>query len=135
MILGKLCSGLCVVALSATLAAPAWADPAAASGYHVETRVRYGPLIGGAITTAAGGMMLATGIWQMNTPSAQGEGPGAGGELMLIPGIAALAVGLPLLAYGLFSRREVQVRDSVPALQAQFSIDQRHVAAGLTYAF
>ncbi|HEY0467023.1 MAG TPA: hypothetical protein VGC79_22630 [Polyangiaceae bacterium] len=107
-------------------------------GFHLETRPRYGVIIGGAITTGVGGMLLAAGLQQRadcqnSTSSVEGT-PGSCGELFLIPGGLALAVGLPLLAYGLLSPREVYVRDPAP-LQLGFSADQRHVAAGLTYTF
>ena len=109
-------------------------------GFHVETRPRYGPIIGGAITTCFGGLLLAAGINQHNERPARGTNgvggePGSGGEFLYIPGAVALAVGLPLLSYGLLSPRELYVRDTPSNVQVGFSVDQRHVSAGLTYAF
>jgi hypothetical protein len=106
-------------------------------GFHVETRPNYRPILGGAIMTGVGGLLLATGIDQRNQRHTRGAPgtPGSGGEFFIIPGVVCLAVGLPWLAYGLLSRREVYVRDPAPPLQVGFSLGQRHVAAGLTYAF
>ena len=108
-------------------------------GFHVEERLRMGPLIGGAAATLFGGLLISTGLSQRersqnNSNGVQGT-PGEGGEFLIIPGVIALAAGLPLLAYGLFSRREVYVRDSAPQLQVGFSLDSQHVAGRLSYAF
>ena len=108
-------------------------------GFHVEQRLRMGPLIGGAATTLFGGLLIGAGLSQRERSQNNSNGvpgtPGSGGEFLLIPGVIALAVGLPLLSYGLLSRREVYVRDSAPQLKVGFSLDSRHVAGSLSYAF
>jgi hypothetical protein len=105
-------------------------------GFHVETRPRCGPIIGGAITAGFGGLLLATGLQQRAEANASKvqQTPGTGGEFLIIPGVISLAVGLPVLAYGLLSRRAIYVRGAAPPLQVGFSLDPRSVAAGLTYA-
>ena len=106
-------------------------------GFHVEQRLRMGPIIGGAATTLFGGLLIGTGLDQrsQNNGNSVPGTPGSGGEFLLIPGVIALAVGLPLLSYGLLSRREVYVRDSAPQLKVGFSVDSHHVAGGVSYAF
>jgi hypothetical protein len=108
-------------------------------GFHVEERLRMGPLIGGAATSLFGGLLIGTGLDQRERSQNNSNGvpgtPGSGGEFLIIPGVIALAVGLPLLGYGLLSRREVYVRDSPAQLKVGFSVDSHHVAGGLTYAF
>jgi hypothetical protein len=108
-------------------------------GFHAETRPRYGAIIGGAVTTGLGSLMLITGLEQRrelnadtsNTP----HDPGSGGEFFIISGGVALAVGLPLLAYGLLSPRDVYVRDVPSSVHLSFVVEPRRVGAGLTFAF
>jgi|SRR4051812_43939589 hypothetical protein len=134
MTFGKAGIAVCV-ALSSTFATLAGAEPVGTpAGYHPETRIRYGPLIGGGITTGIGGLMLVSGIDQRNHRSSHGE-PGSGGEFLIIPGIVSLAVGVPLLAYGLLSRKDVYVRDSGSRVQVGFALDRQHAAVGLSYIF
>ena len=92
-------------------------------GFHVEQRLRMGPIIGGAASTLFGGLLIGTGLDQRARSQNNSNGvpgtPGSGGEFLIIPGVIALVVGLPLLSYGLLSRREVYVRDSAPQLKGR----------------
>ena len=92
-------------------------------GYHPESRVRSGPVIGGGIATGVGVLLVGYGIGSKLADSSGGEaagttdeggGPGSGGEAFMIMGGMSLAAGLPLLIYGLASPRDVYVRDSAP---------------------
>jgi hypothetical protein len=97
-------------------------------------------IIGGAITTAVGAAMFATGVDQY----AEARQPRPrevatndvqmGGETFMVLGGLHLAVGAPLLLYGLLSPRDVYVRDSV-AVALDLSVDRRHVAGAMTFAF
>jgi hypothetical protein len=108
-------------------------------GFHPEERPRYGAIIGGAIATGLGAAMLLTGIEQHaqleSSHSATARDPGSGGEVLMIGGGVSLAVGLPLLVYGLLSPRDVYVRDSVATVSLGVSASSRHFGGGLTLAF
>jgi hypothetical protein len=107
-------------------------------GFHAEKRPRYGVIISGAVATSLGAAMVLTGLEQhaeMEAKQSSTTNPGAGGEFFMIYGGLSMAVGLPLLAYGLLSPREVYVRDSSATIALGLSVDHRHLRGGLTLAF
>lgn len=90
-------------------------------GYHPETRPRYGPLVGGAITAGLGGLYVVGAL------SATGqEGAGTMRAYFGIIGGAHLAVGLPLILYSLLSPQEVYVSNPAPAFSASIVPDPAH---------
>jgi hypothetical protein len=90
-------------------------------GYHRETRPRYGMLIGGGITTGVGALMFFGGLerrWrEKHTPG--DLDPDSSGQMMMIMGGVTLAIGLPLLTYGILAPRDVYVRDSMSELSVR----------------
>jgi hypothetical protein len=85
-----------------------------------------------------GAAMVLTGLEQhaeMKARQSSTPNPGSGGEFFMIYGGLSMAVGLPLLAYGLLSPREVYVRDSVATIALGVSVDHRHLRGGLTLTF
>jgi hypothetical protein len=76
-------------------------------GYHPDTQLRYGPLIGGAIATGLGMLMVGAGVADLQ--KSDDSGPA-----FIMLGGAQMAVGVSLLAYGLLVPRDVYVRDPVP---------------------
>ncbi|MEP7052214.1 MAG: hypothetical protein ABJB12_17750 [Pseudomonadota bacterium] len=118
-----------VIAVDETTGAP--------PGFHLEQRPRYGPIIGGAAAVATGGLMLLTGFEQRANLEANStqQAPGSGGEVFMILGGVSLLVGVPLLAYGLLSHREVYVRDSTASLRLSLSVGTQHVAGGMAFSF
>jgi hypothetical protein len=107
-------------------------------GFHAEKRPRYGVIISGAVATSVGAAMVLTGLEQraeMKTRQDSAADPGSGGEFFMIYGGLSMAVGVPLLAYGLLSPREVYVRDSSATVALGLSVDHRHLRGGLTLAF
>jgi hypothetical protein len=103
-------------------------------GFHYEERPRQGAIIAGGIVAGAGALLLLEGVRQRATGEG-GSGPGGGGELLMLVGGAHLAVGIPLLAYGLLSPRAVYVRDAVAQVSLDFAGSARHLQAGVTIDF
>ena len=120
-----------VIAVDETTGAP--------QGFHIEQRPRYGLIIGGAAAVANGGLMLLAGFEQRaqlkREASTTAQVPGSGGEVFMVLGGASLLVGVPLLAYGLLSHREVYVRDSAANLHLSLSVGGQHVAGGVAFSF
>jgi hypothetical protein len=109
---------------------PADAGRGKPDGYHRETRLRLGPLIGGGIATGIGGMMLYTGLEQRAELSSNPvqQAPGSGGEFFIVAGTLSLVVGVPLLIYGLVSPRAVYVRNQPVSVSFGYS-PKRHAGA------
>lgn len=103
-------------------------------GFHEEDRPRYGMIIGGAVATAVGGGLFFTGYHQKATGTG-GSGPGGGGELLMLNGGLALAVGIPMLAYGLLSPRKVYVRNEPSSVAFSLSVSPGDMGARLNIAF
>ncbi len=115
---------------------PADAGQGKPDGYHRETRMRLGPLIGGGIATGIGGMMLYTGFKQRaqlrSNPIQQA--PGSGGEVFIVGGTLSLVVGVPLLLYGLVSQRAVYVRNQPVSVSLGYSAKRHAGGVALTFA-
>jgi hypothetical protein len=114
---------------------PADAGRGKPDGYHRETRMRLGPLIGGGIATGLGGLMLYTGFEQraeLRSNPVQ-QAPGSGGEVFIVGGTLSLVVGVPLLIYALVSPRALYVRDRPVSLSLDYSPKQH--AGGVALAF
>jgi hypothetical protein len=118
---------------------PARDDTDPPAGYHRETRVRQGLIIGGTITSAAGGLMLIAGIDQRQREQArspeQKVDPQSGGVILILFGGLSLAVGVPLLTYGLLSPREVYARDRVSAVSLRLVASPAMTGPELAVAF
>lgn len=146
--------GLVVATLGLAVASPAWAKEPGAQrkqrdliggeetrgappGFHAEQRPRYGLIIGGAATVGVGGLMVLTGLRQRAELAANTtpQAPGSGGEFFILFGGAAMVVGVPLLAYGLLSPRDVYVRDSVATLSLGISATRGGALGRMAFAF
>jgi hypothetical protein len=79
-------------------------------GYHHEERRRIGPLVAGGITTAMGVALIGT---AMNDQlGMHGMDPDYS-TLFYVEGGICLAVGVPLLLWGILGRQHVLVRNEV----------------------
>lgn len=79
-------------------------------GYHHEDRRPWGPLIGGIITTAMGGVMIAFGGYEHGASHGTDDQDYSG--LFYIEGGVSCAVGVPLVLWGIFGHRHVLVRNT-----------------------
>jgi len=106
-------------------------------GFHAEQRPRYGLIIAGGATLGMGGLMLITGLQQRAALQANKtpQAPGSGGEFFMIAGAATMCVGVPLLAYGLLSPRDVYVRDTVATLSLGISRTPGGAVGRMAFAF
>ena len=83
--------------------------------------------------------MLIAGIDQRQREQArspeQKVDPQSGGEILILFGGLSLAVGVPLLTYGLLSPREVYVRDRVSAVSLRLVASPAMTGPELAVAF
>lgn len=110
----------------------------APQGFHSAKETRWGLIIGGSSCLAVGALSLITGFQQRaenNRNTGATPDPGSGGEFFLISGAIATAAGIPLLAYGLLSPRDVYVRDRPQTISLGINPNPRSWGASLNIAF
>lgn len=111
----------------------------APAGYHPETRLRLGFVIGGGVVAGFGALMLATGLAQRaDSQARQSNVPtdvGSDGTGYMMFGGGLLAVGVPLLVYGLVSPRDVYVRDAPTKVSFELCPLPQSPRAGLRLTF
>jgi len=101
--------------------------------------MKMGLVIAGSITTAAGGLMIFTGYQQeqedaSNAPDTQQVDDMNMNSIWYIYGGIHLAVGIPLLAVGLLSEKDVYVRDEA-SLQVDPQLAPGFAGGRLRWAF
>jgi hypothetical protein len=116
-------------------------------GFHEESRVRLGPAITGGVLTFVGSVFLTSGLVTMaekrnqeesgtsSPPSDDIDGDALFAAWATIFGGLHLAVGIPLLTYGLLDPRTVYVRDQPSEVAVSLRAEPDQVTTSVRVAF
>lgn len=104
-------------------------------GFHEESRVRWAAIISGGLVTAVGTyLVVAEPMWKVEPHTKYNDGDSTF-PMMMVLGVMHLAVGVPLLTYGLIDRREVYVRDQPTELDVSLRTGPNGVTTDLRMTF